>query len=216
VNGPSAVRQLVERHALLVQKPAKVEAESDGANVRDAETIANQRVRRAAARNPFNAVRAAVLEDVPNNEEVFFIADCADDLQFLFDLRAHGGCAFAVTSAQSIRDELVKELVRRRTVRWDERGKLRFAEWNFKLAAVSNFERVCQPFGMVLAGHRHFCRRAEMKPSIRAFGRMFLPEQCQCADGLHDVVFQPVGGRGVMNRRTCDNGELPLRVRWGE
>ena len=48
---------------------------------------------------------------------------------------------------------------------------------------------------MFLARRGHFRRRAEMKPSVRAFVRVFLAEQRQRADGLHDVVFHPVGGR---------------------
>ena len=107
------VRQLVQRHAFLIQKAAEVEAKADGANVGNAEAIANQRVRRAAAGDPFDAVRAAILQDVPHDEKVFLVADGADDAQFLFNLRAHGGGAFAVTSAQSVEHELVKKLARR-------------------------------------------------------------------------------------------------------
>ncbi len=81
------VRQFVERHAFLIQKAAEVEAEADGADVGNAQAIANQRVRRAAACDPFDAMRAAVLQDVPHDQEVFFVADGADDAQFLFDLR---------------------------------------------------------------------------------------------------------------------------------
>ena len=54
--------------------------------------------------------------------------------------------------------------------------------------------RESQPIGMVLAGLSHFRRRAEMQPSVRSFLRMFLPQQGQRADGLHDVVFLPVAG----------------------
>src|SRR6185437_10365012 len=92
------VRQFVQRHPFLIEKAAEVEAEANRAHIGDAETIADERVRRAAACDPLDAVVSAVLKDVPNNEEVFFISNRTDDAQFLFDLRVHCSSPVAITS----------------------------------------------------------------------------------------------------------------------
>ena len=75
------VRQFVQRHALLVQKAPEVEVEADRAHAADAEAIADQPVRRAAARDPFDAAPPAVLEEVPGDEKIFLVTDVADDAQ---------------------------------------------------------------------------------------------------------------------------------------
>jgi len=52
------VWQLVESHALLIQKTAEIEAEADRANIGDPQAIAYERVRRAAPGDPFQCRRA--------------------------------------------------------------------------------------------------------------------------------------------------------------
>jgi hypothetical protein len=73
------VRQLVQRHALLVQEAPKVEVEADGAHVRDVEAVANERIRRAPTGNPLDAAPPTLLQEVPDHEEVCFVADLGDD-----------------------------------------------------------------------------------------------------------------------------------------
>jgi hypothetical protein len=60
------VRQFVERHAVFVQEPAKIEIKTNGANATDAKAITNQRVRRASACNPVDATFPAVLQKFPS------------------------------------------------------------------------------------------------------------------------------------------------------
>jgi len=55
--------------AFFVQKPAEVEAEANRANIGNAQAIADKRIGGAAASDPFNAVQAAVLQYVPDDEE---------------------------------------------------------------------------------------------------------------------------------------------------
>ena len=83
------VRQFVQRHAFLVQKPAEIEVEADRAHVRNAEAVADQAVRRAAARDPFDAAPAAVLQKIPGDQKIILVADLGDDRQFHFNLRPH-------------------------------------------------------------------------------------------------------------------------------
>ena len=53
------VGQLVESHPLLVEEAPEIEAEADRTHVGNPEAIADQRIRRAAARDPFDAALAA-------------------------------------------------------------------------------------------------------------------------------------------------------------
>ena len=55
---------------------------------------------------------------------------------------------------------------------------------------------------MLPAGHAHFLRRPEVQTATRLFLRVFLSQQRQGADGLNNIIFDPVSGCGVMNRRT--------------
>ena len=201
------VRQFVQRHPFLIQKAAKVEAEANRANVGDAEAITNQRVGGAAARDPFNAVGATFLQEAPHDQEILFVANGADDAQFLLHLRAHGRGARAVAPAQPIQHELVKKRARRGTVGRRERGKLRRAKRDLKMAPLGDFQRLREPVGMFLARLGHFCGRAEMKPPIHALFWMCLAEQRQRADGLHDVEFLPVIGRRVVDCRTSHDAK---------
>ena len=91
------VRQLVERHAVLVEEPPEVEVKADGAHVGDAQAVADQRVRRAAPRDPLDAVPPARLQDVPDDQEVFLVAHVGDDAQLLLGLRLVQPVSFSVT-----------------------------------------------------------------------------------------------------------------------
>ena len=83
------VRQLVQRHPLLVEEAPEVETEADRTNIGNSEAITNERIRRTAARDPFNALLPAILQNVPDDQEIFLVADGRDDAQLLLDLRAH-------------------------------------------------------------------------------------------------------------------------------
>ena len=120
--------------------------------------------------------------------------------------------ALARSAAQSLQHELAQKLARRGTVRRVEGRKLRFAEGQFEVAALGDFPRARQPIGMLLAGVGHFRRRTKVQPSVRSLLRMFLPQQGQRADALHDVVFLAVARQRIMNCRT-GHGRKAIRTR---
>lgn len=73
------VRQLVKRHAFLIQKAAEVETESDGADIRNPQAVADERIRCTATGDPLDTVLSAILEDAPDHEKVFFVTDRRND-----------------------------------------------------------------------------------------------------------------------------------------
>ena len=206
------VRQLVERHPFRVQEALEIKVKADRADARNAQAIADQRIGRAAARDPLDAPRAALLQNLPHDQEVRLVADGGDDVQLLLDLRGELRGALAVTAAQALHHEPVQEGARGGTVRGMEVRELRFAEGEFKIAALRDFERVPEPFGMLLAGGGHFPRNAEVEPPAVALLRVRLPEQRQRADALDDVVFLSILGRGVVNRRSRDCTDCRLEA----
>ena len=82
------VGQLVQLHPLLVQETSKIKIKPDRADLADAQTIADQRVGGAATRDPVNPAPPALLQQVPNHQEIFLVTDLGNDGQLLFDLRA--------------------------------------------------------------------------------------------------------------------------------
>src|SRR5881628_1187927 len=73
------VRQLVQRHALLVEEAPEVKIKPDRADAADAKAVADQTVCRAPSRDPFNPASAALLQEVPCDEEVFLVSHVTDD-----------------------------------------------------------------------------------------------------------------------------------------
>ena len=94
------VRQLVQRHPLLVEKATEIKVEANRANAADAQAIANQAVRRAASRDPFDAAPPAFLQKIPGDEKIFLVTDFADDAQFLLTCGRMFAGAVAVALAQ--------------------------------------------------------------------------------------------------------------------
>src|ERR1051326_3128194 len=81
------VRQFVQRHTLLVQKAPEIKVKPNRANAADAKAIANETVRRAAARDPFDPAPPTLLQEIPSDEEVFLVTHFVDDAEFLRHLR---------------------------------------------------------------------------------------------------------------------------------
>src|SRR6185295_15653040 len=117
------VRQLVKSHALLVQEASEIKAEANWTNVGNSEAIADQRVSRAAARDPFDSPLLTGLQQIPSDEEVVLIPDFRDDTQFFLDLCAdlrerHVRARFgndplaSVTTPQPIEHEATQKLAR--------------------------------------------------------------------------------------------------------
>jgi hypothetical protein len=67
------VRKFVEGHPFLVQETPEVKAEPDRTHVGNPQAIADERIRRAAARDPFDTTLAACLEQIPSDEEIILI-----------------------------------------------------------------------------------------------------------------------------------------------
>ena len=115
------VRQLVQRHAVAVEKPLEIQLEPDRADIADPEAIADERVRRAAARDPLDPRAAAVLEQVPDGEEIFRVADLRDDRELGLELGAvvGGGVAILQPGVREAR----KKFLRRAGIRRVESRK---------------------------------------------------------------------------------------------
>src|ERR1051326_4820987 len=112
------VREFVQRHAFLVEKAAEIQIEANGAHAADAQAVADEAVRRAAARDPVEPAPPAFLQQVPGDEKVFLVADVADDAEFLFELGLETGeLRGLVTVARPAQDETAEKLARPRTVR---------------------------------------------------------------------------------------------------
>ena len=212
------VRQLVQRHAFLVQEAPKIEAEANRANAADSQAVTDQAVRRAATRDPLDAPALAVLEKIPGDEEIVLVTHLGDDAQLLLDLRPHlckrhfrsgvGDDSLAgVTPSQAVEREMSQKVFRRGSLRSLERGELRFAKRKLEFASLSDVVRGANPFGMLRASRRHLSRTAEVVTSAASLLGMLVFQQRECADALENVVSAPIFGRGVVNRRTGDNGK---------
>src|SRR5689334_13350146 len=99
------IRQLVERHAVLVQKAAKIKLEADRANTADAEAVADQRVGGAAAGDPLDARAAAFLQNLPYHQKIFFVTNLGNDAEFLFNLTAKLRGPLPVTPLQTLQNQ---------------------------------------------------------------------------------------------------------------
>src|ERR1700722_4699197 len=103
------VREFVQRHAFLVQKAPEIKVETNWTNAADAEAIADKTVRRASARDPFDATPPALLQKIPGDEEVFLVAHFVDDTEFLHYLRVKLVGSHSVTLAQTLQNESPEE-----------------------------------------------------------------------------------------------------------
>ena len=115
------VGQLVERHAVAVEEALKIQLEADRTNIADPEAIAHERVRRAAACDPLDSLALAVLEQIPDGEEILRVADLRDDREFGLELGAVVGGGIAGFQA-GVR-EARKKFLRRAGVRRIEARK---------------------------------------------------------------------------------------------
>src|SRR6185369_7578802 len=141
--------QFMKRHPLRVEKAFEVQIESNGADARDAQTVADEGVRRRPACDPLDSPRAAFLQNLPHHEEVSFIADRRDDIQLLDDLRREWRGPPAVAPVKTFHHETAQESARRGPVRRMKIGELRFAERKLKVAAFRDFEGMPEPFGVL-------------------------------------------------------------------
>ena len=78
------VGEFGELHALAVEEAFKAEAEAEGADVGDAEEVADEAAGGAAPGQGGDALGGAPFDDVGEDEEVFGVADLFDDGHFAF------------------------------------------------------------------------------------------------------------------------------------
>ena len=102
------IRQLLQRHAVAIEEALEVQLKADGADVADAKGIANQRISGTATRDPADTERGAFLQQMPDGEEILFIADFGDDAEFLAELWLVLFGFGSVAISQSSMSELVK------------------------------------------------------------------------------------------------------------
>ena len=201
------VGQFVERHALSIKEAAEVEVEADRADVTDFEAITGKRIGGAAAGDPVDAPAAAFLEDVPHDEEIFFVTDLSDDGQLLFQLRSETGMVFRVAALEPFHDQAAEVGGGRGAIRGGVRRELGFAQGEIEGAAVSDFEAVSKQFRMGREKPLHFGGWTEVVLAVEALFGMGLAEQGQGADALDDIVLPAVGREGVVGRERSDGGK---------
>ncbi len=80
------IRKFVHGHAVAVEEAAEVKVETDGADTGDAEAVADEGIGGGAAGDPVDSQSAALLQKIPDEEEVVGVADLADDPEFLGEL----------------------------------------------------------------------------------------------------------------------------------
>ena len=136
--------------AVFVQKPFEEEVELERANVRHIERVTDDR---ADAGTAGGAVDAALFRDaneVPNDKEVRRETEFGDDAEFAVEARHNllrklaVNQAFrivGVTSLKALNAKLAEVLVRRFIIRRNKNREKAFAEFEFKVATVGDFER---------------------------------------------------------------------------
>ena len=205
------VGQFVQRHPFFVEEATEIKVEANWTNAADAQAITNKAVRRAPSCDPLNAAPPAFLQKIPSDEEVFFIADFADNAEFLHHLWTEMVGARPIAFAESLKHQPPQLIAWRRTVWRCEGRELRFSKGKHEVAPFGNFKCMPQPVGMLLTPARHFSGSAKMQSSTAPFVGMFLPQQRQCADALNDFIFAPVTKSGVASFWTSRHWKFTAR-----
>lgn len=102
------VRQLLQSHAVAVEEALEVELKTDGADVADAEAVADERVSGTATGDPADADCRALLKQVPDGEEILLVADLGNDGEFLAELGLMLPRLGTIAVSQPIMSELVQ------------------------------------------------------------------------------------------------------------
>ena len=145
------VRQLVQHHAVTIEKPPEIKLEPDWANVGDADAIANKAIRRASSRDPFDAAKLAIFEDVPHEQEILLVAHFRDDAQFFLDL-AEDACRDrpgpAISAMRAFDGQTTQETPGRAAilglVAWESQA----TQFEFEIALFGYFQRIASGLGI--------------------------------------------------------------------
>ena len=176
------IRQLLQIHPFRIEKAPEVQFKPHRTHRADPKAITDQRIRRAAPRDPFNPALPAKLEQIPDDQKIFLIAHLADDAQFLFHLTPYSaGRRRPVTLLHPLAGQTGQKLPRQRSIRRRKPRKLQSAGRQDKLA----------PFGHLLRIPHHPRRRLHLPPPRKIpqpLSPLHLPRQGQIPDTLHDLI----------------------------
>jgi len=201
----------VHGHAVTVEEAAEVEVEPDGADAGDAEAIADEGVSGGAAGDPVDPPLTALLEEIPDEEEVVGVADLTDDLKFLGELAqdaAMQGRLGAVTVAGAPENEVAEKAGRRRSVRRGEAGETEATQVKGKGALFGEAERFAERTGIAPATTEGLDGGGEGKVSP-AFAGILLAGPGEGADRLDDLVGGVVAGLKItdLGKKKGSGGE---------
>jgi hypothetical protein len=199
------VRQLVQRHAFLVEEAAEIQIETNRTHATDPKAIADQAVRRAAAGDPVNVLPATLLQKIPRDQEVFLVTDVVDDAEFLHRLRLVLPGPGTVALTADLSTPTGARIHWAGTVRRLVGRKLWFAEGHFEVAALSDFMREAQPIGIVLAGLSHV-RRVNESAAVRSFVSPDVPPAATSACGCFARCRISGGRRGRHSESRTGHG----------
>ena len=105
------------RRAPLAQEPLEEQLARDGIARGDAEAIAHHAVRRAAAALHEDALRFAVVHEIPDDEKVAAEPEPRDEPEFVFELRAFLRAGFSVAPARTVERHFAEKGIHRLALR---------------------------------------------------------------------------------------------------
>lgn len=190
------IGEFVEGHAFRVQEAAEVEFEPYGADAADTEAVAGEGIGGAAAGDPVDTPGAAILEQLPDVEEIIVVADGGDDAEFFLNLGEElAGLVCGVTSVESLENQMAEKRAGCGGVGWGEGREVGCGEGDAESgAAFGQFAGVIEESRVGLEGLGEGLRGAEVPGAVASFGGVFLVEEREGSDALEDVEAPAVGG----------------------
>src|SRR4051794_21550626 len=95
----------------FAQEPFENEIVADRIDRRDAETITDSAIRRAAPALDHDVVFAAEINDVPHDQEIAGEPEPGDEAEFFFEFAFHGGADGAVTLLRAEKSDGAEERI---------------------------------------------------------------------------------------------------------
>jgi hypothetical protein len=216
------IREFVHGHPVAVEEAAKIEVESDGADARNAEAVADEGVGGGAAGDPVDSLPAAILQEVPDEEKVVGVADFVDDLEFFGELAenpAVEGEFRAVAAAGAVEHQSAEEVRRGGAVGRSKTGEAQPAEIKREGALFGKAERFTERSGITSAAAQGL-GGGEEREVAPAFAGILLSGTGERADGLDNLIRGSIpwleitdlrqkkgsGGKGVASPRWATRG----------
>ena len=130
------IRQLLQRHPVLIQEPLEIQLKPDRTHPADPQTITNQRIRRTAPRDPIDPHLPAILQQIPHDQKIVLIPHLLNDRQLLLCLRLMPPRLQPVAPAQPLHHQLPQKHPPPAPVRRMPRRELRRPKRKRKLTPV--------------------------------------------------------------------------------